>query len=57
MKKFLMKRNEIKKAIAEIKANGFTYVTKEVRNDLYDRGYMVDTECDINGLYRVQPGI
>ena len=57
MKKFLEKRRMAKKAIAEIKANGFAYVNKEVRNHLYDRGYMVATECGIDGLYRVQPGI
>ena len=57
MKKFLEKRRMAKKAIAEIKANGFSYVNKEVRNHLYDRGYMVATECNVNGLYRVQPGI
>ena len=44
-------------SLAEIKANGFAYVNKEVRNHLYDRGYMVATECNVNGLYRVQPGI
>ena len=57
MKKFLKKRRMAKKAIAEIKANGFAYVNKEVRNHLYDRGYMVATECGIDGLYKVQPGI
>lgn len=57
MKQFLEKRRMAKKAIAEIKANGFAYVNKEVRNHLYDRGYMVATECGIDGLYRVQPGI
>ena len=57
MKKILEKRRMAKKAIAEIKANGFAYVNKDVRNHLYDRGYMVATECGIDGLYRVQPGI
>lgn len=57
MRNFFKKRKEVKKAMAEIKANGFSYVNKEVRNRLYDCGYMVATECDVNGLYRVQPGI
>lgn len=57
MKKFLEKRRMAKKAMSEIKTKGCAYVTRDVRNYLYDRGYMVATECGIDGLYRVQPGI
>ena len=57
MKKIFEIRKAARKAMTEIKVNGFSYVTKEVRDNLYDRGYMVSTECDSNGLYRVQPGI
>lgn len=54
LKKFLKIRKEVKEARKTINSRGHDYVTREVRNVLYDRGYMVATTPESNGLYLVR---
>ena len=54
LKKFFKIRKEIKEARKTINSRGYDYVTREVRNVLYNRGYMVATTPENNGLYLVR---
>ena len=54
LKKFFEKRKKFREAKKIVNSHGYGYVTKEVRNALYNRGYIVATKPESNGLYLVR---